>query len=86
VLWDVWDVRPGGIERRHRDTRPPVERRVRSEFRVSLGMQMVDGWLTFESLEHKRRLAPIPENWSQVPDTELLRLCEQAVPVRERIW
>ena len=40
------------------------------------------GWLTFESAEEKRRLAPVPLYWLSAPDDELRGLLAQAQPVR----
>jgi hypothetical protein len=42
------------------------------------------GWLTFESAVEKRRLAPIPEGWDQLPAEALAQLCEEAAFVRVR--
>jgi hypothetical protein len=39
------------------------------------------GWLTFESEEEKRRLVPVPTEWAQLSDDELLDLLGQAFPV-----
>ena len=39
------------------------------------------GWLTFQSPEEKRRLAPIPLYWANAPDDELRALLERARPV-----
>ena len=36
------------------------------------------GWLSFDSGAETRRLAPIPDGWSKLPDDELRRLCELA--------
>jgi hypothetical protein len=51
-------------------------RQVRPELR--------EGWLTFESEMEKRRLAPIPEGWTELSSDALARLCEKAAFVRER--
>jgi hypothetical protein len=40
-----------------------------------------DGWLCFESRSSKRRLTPIPADWRQSRDEELVRLLGQAVTV-----
>ena len=61
---------PGGVERRHKP-----------EFRVNLGMQMVNGWLIFSSGSLRRRLAPVPEGWHERTDEELRALLASAVPV-----
>jgi hypothetical protein len=39
------------------------------------------GWLTFESLEEKRRLMPIPSHWDELPQADLRALCEKARPI-----
>jgi hypothetical protein len=46
--------------------------------------ELSDGWLTFESRTEKRRLAPIPTDWEDLPTETLADLCEKAVFVRER--
>ena len=45
-----------------------------------------DGWLVFECDVERRRLAPIPEEWEELADEELERLCSAAlvVPARTR--
>jgi hypothetical protein len=52
--------------------------------------QLAGGWLTFESSAEKRRLAPIPAGWFELPEDSLLSLCGEAMFVRERgesgIW
>lgn len=87
VNWDVWDVLPTDLERRfERPATPPagVERRMREAFRVNLGPEMAKGWLIFASGSERRRLAPIPAGWNQLPDGELERLCDSAAPVSDR--
>lgn len=36
------------------------------------------GWLVFESANELRRVAPIPQNWEEMPSDELLLLCYRA--------
>ncbi|MDQ2667448.1 MAG: hypothetical protein M3Z05_15745 [Gemmatimonadota bacterium] len=43
---------------------------------VSNGLEK--GWLTFVSADVKRRLAPFPTEWQQIPALELERLCTTA--------
>ena len=43
-----------------------------------------EGWLTFESTQEKRRLAPVPPDWESMPIEELVRLCGKAVPQTAR--
>jgi len=97
-VWDVWDVQPAWAERRRVDRRknPPdapspvpdrrrgAERRARLESKVHLGDGLERGWLTFESPDEKRRLAPIPSGWESLSDDELyaLWLAARVVPKR----
>jgi hypothetical protein len=96
VTWQVWNVMPGlhavperrvGYDRRSPD---PVirytgpERRATDERRKPppfLSPHLATGWLAFECPTEKRRLTPIPQKWEQLSDTELERLCHQALPV-----
>ena len=56
-------------------------------FNVSPGISdMVDpefcgGWLCFEHDDERRRLAPIPENWEDLPEPYLAGLWAVASPV-----
>jgi hypothetical protein len=38
------------------------------------------GWLTFESGDDKRRLAPFPAEWETLPASRLELLCRMAEP------
>lgn len=40
-----------------------------------------NGWLCFESNASKRRLTPVPGNWREFGDDELLRMLTLAKPV-----
>jgi len=40
------------------------------------------GWLTFESREQRRRLAPIPAGWEDASPARLQLFCANANPVR----
>jgi hypothetical protein len=42
------------------------------------------GWLSFDSGDETRRLAPIPENWTKLSEEELRRLCETAKVAQRR--
>ncbi len=75
IAWRVWDTRP-------------VSTAIRDAFR--------GGWLTFEQGTEqeteqeaghgamRRRLAPIPEGWEDLPEGELLRLRADAQPEAQR--
>lgn len=43
-----------------------------------------DGWLVFECDAERRRLAPIPDDWEELADEQLERLCSAAVVVPTR--
>lgn len=96
ITWQVWNVMPGrrdvperrvGYDRRSPD---PVIRYAGPERRTAddrrqppafLSPQLATGWLAFECPTEKRRLTPIPQQWEQLSDTELERLCAAALPV-----
>ena len=93
--WRVWDVRPLRPERRGTDRRcvecdVPVERRrggdrrILNETRVKLTNGLALGWLAFDSDAEKRRLAPIPDGWADLPDGVLCDLCRDARPISRR--
>jgi hypothetical protein len=37
-----------------------------------------EGWLTFDNGSERRRLAPVPERWAELPDERLVLLLEVA--------
>jgi hypothetical protein len=70
ATWRVWDTRPTGT-------------------RLAVRPEFTGGWLTFEvgtgtADVTRRRLAPVPAGWSELPDLELRRLCRDAHPERAR--
>lgn len=73
-LWRAWPVTPG--QARHGRT----AERYLGDFHK--------GWVCFEALEHpgRRRLPVQPAHWSELPDSELVRMLEQAIaaPSRKR--
>jgi hypothetical protein len=71
VHWRVWDVNPT------LHARP-------SSSMTKLGFRNVPaGWLCFESAGKRRRLSPVPENWTAVDDNALEEYCARAEPVRD---
>jgi hypothetical protein len=62
-----------GVERRS-----GLDRRTVSQRRITLGEGYGRGWLTFESLDQKRRLIPIPGGWDSATQEELRILCAKA--------
>ena len=51
-----------------------------NEVAASLPDDWKGGWLTFESGEEKRRLAPVPEGWDDLRPERLELLCRVAKP------
>jgi hypothetical protein len=81
--WQAWDVVPQLTERReierrarkdpvqHADRRRQSDRRVMKGRRPMLTAGLDGGWLCFESELEKRRLCPIPEDWTRASPAEL---------------
>jgi len=44
-----------------------------------------EGWLSFESADEKRRVAPIPERWEDLSIDELRLLCQRAQRAPKRV-
>lgn len=53
--------------------------------RVALPPEYREGWLTFESADEMRRVAPIPVGWEELPLEELRRLCHRAPSTPKRL-
>ena len=91
--WQVWDSQPtrverrlSGADRRHSrhlpwkgtERRLGTDRRLTEQRRITLSEGYGAGWLTFESLQEKRRLIPIPAHWDTLSQVDLRALCEKA--------
>ena len=82
VEWQVCEVSRTQIDA-HRE-RQEAERQLRPRRTLwSLLPGLDGGWLSFESWRQKRRLAPYPADWRELPTAELERLCERASVVPE---
>lgn len=85
VVWQAWEVIPSSAERRSSGerrfgARDRVDRRVRQEqTRVKLDHGMAHGWLVFESAAEKRRVHPIPDDWSSRSDEQLVALLKTGI-------
>jgi hypothetical protein len=100
-LWNAWDVIPAWGERRTTQRRTAesngharaIDRRVRERrrtqgLRVSLPPRLAHGWIAFEHLDERRRVAPIPAGWSDLPESglrDLWRAAELLPPRRRRL-
>jgi hypothetical protein len=81
--WDVWDTYPTIIDRRagrerRSGKRGRGDRRQKAEARVAVEPEYRDGWLAFQSGTEWRRLAPIPNEWDAMSDSQLLQLLDHA--------
>jgi hypothetical protein len=100
-LWNAWEVIPawgerrtaerraqtGGAESRMVDRRTRERRRTRG-LRIALPPRLSHGWIAFECNDERRRVAPIPDGWCDLPETglrDLWRGAEQLPPRRKRL-
>src|ERR1700694_3467181 len=98
AYWQVWESQPTRVERRGsaedrrhirrfpwrgEERRSGIDRRTVSQRRITLSEGYGRGWLTFESLDEKRRLVPIPNGWEEASSTALRAMCEQAKRIGE---
>ena len=94
--WQVWDIVPRLSERRHPgalDRRVAIQpirfadrraesRRLTETRRAILRGSYAQGWLCFDSDKEKRRLTPIPEDWTTCSDDTLELYVREAEAVK----
>jgi hypothetical protein len=83
-LWEAWDVYPSTVERHLNSDHPTTSTGNGSSGRsmtFTLPAELRAGWLAFQCDSESRRLAPIPENWTRMSDSDLTRLASQAKPI-----
>ena len=68
-VWDVWEVNPSASS---------------PSRRLAVPADLQSGWLAFQCGEERRRIAPLPEAWSEMSDAALVQLMSQANPIRPR--
>lgn len=93
--WQVWDVVPrlserrliDGADRRHRTVpisfrdRRREQRRLTQSRRAMLRGHYAHGWLCFDNDREKRRLSPIPYDWTTCSEAALEDYARDAEPV-----
>lgn len=90
--WTAWDIFPVLAERRNEERRSLVaageipdrrgrDRRIRRGRQATVPSALSNGWLCFECKNERRRLSPIPADWSRCPDGTLSKYCSEARPV-----
>ena len=94
--WQVWDIVPRLTERRSDDATDrrvetvPISfvdrrrdaRRLTQARRAVLRGTYAQGWLCFDSAKEKRRLTPIPADWTTCSDELMEVYARHAEPVR----
>ena len=75
--WEIWDVTPAAGQCVAVDSARHLEE-VNGKPAPFVPPELHDGWLAFQSCGDWRRLTPIPDNWSDRSDAELLVLIAQA--------
>ena len=81
--WDVWEVYPSAVEQRMSGEQPAAlssdgTKAERREVRIRVPLALQQGWLAFQTGNERRRLAPIPDDWSRLADAELIGLLSRA--------
>jgi hypothetical protein len=86
ALWDVWDVHPNDAIPRSAYDRRGSERSDGAEDSGSPRQPLIDplledGWLCFQRGSERRRFAPVPPGWYELPDAVLRVMVDIASPV-----
>ena len=77
--WDVWDVHPTAAARSIAAFSGAEQ--CGADQRNVVAPALADGWLCFEHDRERRRLAPVPSGWTELPTTALERLRDDATRV-----
>lgn len=82
LSWDVWDVSPQDLSRVDYDRRATARAQGDAPRVLSASVypELREGWLCFQSAVEKRRFAPIPPEWYDLPDAVLRVMLEVATP------
>jgi hypothetical protein len=89
--WDVWEVDPKDLARVAYDRRStersqdapragPAARWTPVDI-ATLHPELRDGWLCFQFGTERRRFAPIPPHWVELPENVLRVMLDVAAPV-----
>ena len=80
IEWVVWDVHPADIGRTLYDRRGSLRAEAAADSPRLVHPDLQQGWLCFLAGSDKRRFAPIPPNWEQLPDSVLRVMLDVASP------
>ncbi len=81
--WEIWEVNPSDLGRFVYDRRG-LERTDGNEparEMPAVHPELRDGWLCFQSAAERRRFAPVPPGWRELPDSVLRVMVDVASPV-----
>ena len=89
--WDVWEVDPKDLDRAAYDRRSTERNQEGPRTGAALPWTPVDiatlhpelrdGWLCFQLMAERRRFAPIPPRWVELPENVLRVMLDVATPV-----
>ncbi|HEY4216299.1 MAG TPA: hypothetical protein VGM67_04140 [Gemmatimonadaceae bacterium] len=85
--WDVWDVQPtdalgqSPYDRRIGERADDAAHTAPADEPPMLSAELEQGWLCFQSGAARKRFAPIPPNWRELPDGVLRVMLDVADPV-----
>jgi hypothetical protein len=85
TAWDIWDVFPrDAVGQTAYDRRSPTrvsDDMPRDTSAPMLASELEQGWLCFQAGSERRRFAPIPPDWTDLPDGVLRVMLDIASPV-----
>ena len=67
-----------------RESEVPHHKKTDPHHRPLVAAEFAYGWLCFETVGEKRRLAPVPEGWERADDETIEQWCCVAKPVTRR--
>jgi hypothetical protein len=81
-VWDVWEVVPTLVEKAAQsDRREPRTSGRHAALGLIVPEELKNGWLAFQCEERRKRVSPIPADWREMSDMELLNLLLRAPAV-----
>ena len=83
-VWDVWEVVPTQVEKSTQsDQREPRVSGRHAALGLIVPDELKNGWLAFQCEDRRKRVSPIPAEWREMSDGELLSLLLRAPVVRQ---
>jgi hypothetical protein len=81
-VWDVWEVVPTLVEKANQSERrePRISGR-QAALALIVPDELKNGWLAFQCEDRRKRVSPIPADWRDMSDLDLLNLLLRAPAV-----